>query len=76
MDGGAPSSFDELFTKEVGDMRPPGVWTVGLVVGATAALTAFHFTDNIVSVDTYSRRRARADRAVSKTEGQIPEGDG
>ena len=76
MDDGAPSLFVELFTKEVGDMRPPGVWTVGLVVGATIALTAFHFTDNIVSVDTYSRRRARPDRGVSKTEGQIREGDG
>jgi hypothetical protein len=75
MDDGAPSSFVEFFTKEVRDMRPPSVWTVGLVVGATIAFTAFHFTDNIVRVDT-SRRRARADRAVSKTEGQIREGDG
>lgn len=57
-------------------MRPPSVWTVGLVVRAAIALTAFHFRDNIVSFDTYSRRRARADRAVSKTEGQIREGDG
>jgi hypothetical protein len=76
MDDGAPSSFFEFFTNEVRDMRPPSVWTVGLVMGATIALTAFDFTDNIVSVDTNSRRRARADRAVSKTEGQIREGDG
>jgi hypothetical protein len=36
-------------------MRPPSVTTVGLVVGATIALTAFHFTDNIVNVDSYPR---------------------
>jgi hypothetical protein len=37
-------------------MRPPSDKTVGLVVGATIALTAFHFTDNIVNVDTYPRQ--------------------
>ena len=36
-------------------MQPPSVKTVGIVVGATIALTAFHFTDNIVNVDTYPR---------------------
>jgi hypothetical protein len=39
-------------------MRPPSVRTVGLVVGATILLTAFHFTDNIVNVDTYPRQDA------------------
>jgi hypothetical protein len=37
-------------------MRPPSVRTVGLVVAATILLTAFHFTDNIVNVDTYPRQ--------------------
>jgi hypothetical protein len=37
-------------------MRPPSVTTVGLVVGGTILLTAFHFTDNIVNVDTYPRQ--------------------
>jgi hypothetical protein len=37
-------------------MRPPSARTVGLVVGATIGLTAFHFTDNIVNVDTYPRQ--------------------
>jgi hypothetical protein len=37
-------------------VRPPSVKTVGLVVGATIALTAFHFTDNIVNIDTYPRQ--------------------
>ena len=37
-------------------MRPPSERTVGIVVGATIALTAFHFTDNIVNVDTYPRQ--------------------
>lgn len=36
-------------------MHPPSARTVGIVVGATIALTAFHFTDNIVNVDTYPR---------------------
>ena len=34
-------------------MRPPSARTVGLVVFASIALTAFHFTDNYVSIDTY-----------------------
>jgi hypothetical protein len=38
------------------DVEPPSVRTVGLVVGATIVLTAFHFTDNIVNVDTYPRQ--------------------
>jgi hypothetical protein len=37
-------------------MRPPSAKTVGIVVGATIVLTAFHFTDNIVNVDTYPRQ--------------------
>ena len=37
-------------------MRPPSTRTVGVVVAATIALTAFHFTDNIVNVDTYPRQ--------------------
>ena len=37
-------------------MRPPSERTVGIAVGATIALTAFHFTDNIVNVDTYPRQ--------------------
>ena len=34
-------------------MRPPSVSTVGLVVMASVLLTAFHFTDNYVSIETY-----------------------
>jgi hypothetical protein len=34
-------------------MRPPSLRTVELVVGASIVLTAFHFTDNYVSIDTY-----------------------
>jgi hypothetical protein len=37
-------------------MRPPSARIVGIVVAATIALTAFHFTDNIVNVDTYPRQ--------------------
>ena len=37
-------------------MRPPSTRTVGVVVAATIVLTAFHFTDNIVNVDTYPRQ--------------------
>jgi hypothetical protein len=37
-------------------MRQPSARIVGFVVGATIALTAFHFTDNIVNVDTYPRQ--------------------
>ena len=37
-------------------MRPPSERTVCLVVAATIVLTAFHFTDNIVNVDTYPRQ--------------------
>jgi hypothetical protein len=37
-------------------MRPPSARTVGIVVAATIALTAFHFTDNIINVDTYPRQ--------------------
>jgi hypothetical protein len=46
---------DELQATEENRMRPPSDRTVGLVVAATIALTAFHFTDNIVNVDTYPR---------------------
>ena len=45
-------------------MRPPSVRTVGLVVGATIALTAFHFTDNIVNVDTYPRQEWLSGAAI------------
>lgn len=34
-------------------MRPPAVPIVGLVVMASVLLTAFHFTDNYVSIETY-----------------------
>lgn len=34
-------------------MRPPSVSTVGLVVLASVLVTAFHFTDNFVSIETY-----------------------
>ncbi len=37
-------------------MQPPSARTVGIVVAATIVLTAFHFTDNIVNVDTYPRQ--------------------
>jgi hypothetical protein len=37
-------------------MRRPSTRIVGIVVGATIVLTAFHFTDNIVNVDTYPRQ--------------------
>jgi hypothetical protein len=33
--------------------RQPPVSTVGLVVGASIALTAFHFADNYLSIETY-----------------------
>jgi hypothetical protein len=45
-------------------MGPPSVRTVGLVVGATIALTAFHFTDNVVSVDTYPRQEWLSGTAI------------
>jgi hypothetical protein len=41
--------------REEDRMRPPSERTVGIVVAATIVLTAFHFTDNIVNVDTYPR---------------------
>lgn len=34
-------------------MRPPSALAVGLVVLASALLTAFHFTDNYLSIETY-----------------------
>ena len=34
-------------------LTPPSVCTVGLVVGASVVATAFHFTDNYVSIETY-----------------------
>lgn len=34
-------------------MRPPSVRAVGLVVLASVVLTAFHFTDNFIAIDTY-----------------------
>jgi hypothetical protein len=34
-------------------LTPPALSTVGLVVGASVAVTAFHFTDNYVSIETY-----------------------
>jgi hypothetical protein len=35
------------------DTRSPSSATIGFVVGASIVLTAFHFTDNYVSIDTY-----------------------
>lgn len=37
-------------------MRPPSARVIGVAVGATIVLTAFHFTDNIVNVETYPRQ--------------------
>jgi hypothetical protein len=34
-------------------LRPPSVSTVGLVVGASIVLTAFHFADNYFAIETY-----------------------
>jgi hypothetical protein len=34
-------------------MRQPSPSTVGLVVGASVVLTAFHFADNYFSIETY-----------------------
>jgi hypothetical protein len=34
-------------------LRQPSISTVGLVVGASVALTAFHFADNYFSIETY-----------------------
>jgi hypothetical protein len=34
-------------------IRPPSLSAVGLVVLASVVLTAFHFTDNYVSIETY-----------------------
>ncbi|MGH2956465.1 MAG: hypothetical protein ACRDL6_05655 [Solirubrobacterales bacterium] len=45
-------------------MRPPSAKTVAVVVGATIALTAFHFTDNIVNIDTYPRPEALSGEAI------------
>jgi hypothetical protein len=45
-------------------VQPPSVRTVGVVVGATIALTAFHFTDNIVNVDQYPRPDALSGEAI------------
>jgi hypothetical protein len=39
-------------------MQPPSTRTIGTVVAATIVLTAFHFTDNIVNVDTYPRQES------------------
>jgi hypothetical protein len=36
-------------------LRPPSVATVRLVVAASVVLTAFHFTDNAVALDTYPK---------------------
>jgi len=36
-------------------LTPPSVKTVRLVVAATVVLTAFHFTDNAVAIDTYPK---------------------
>ena len=37
-------------------MKPPSYKTVRVVVAATVLITLFHFTDNIVNVDTYPRQ--------------------
>lgn len=34
-------------------MNPPSTKVIGIVVGATAVLTLFHFTDNAVNRETY-----------------------
>ncbi len=36
-----------------GAIRPPSISTVGLVVAASIVATAFHFTDNYISIETY-----------------------
>ncbi len=36
-------------------VQPPSVKTVRLVVAATIVLTAFHFTDNAVAIDSYPK---------------------
>jgi hypothetical protein len=46
------------------EMRPPIARTVGIVVAGTILLTAFHFTDNIVNVDTYPRQEEISATAV------------
>jgi hypothetical protein len=48
-------------------MRPPTARTIGVVVGVTMALTAFHFTDNIVNVETYPPPAGFSDSAVQVT---------
>ena len=45
-------------------MQPPSTKTVGIAVAATIALTAFHFTDNIVNVDTYPRPDGLSGEAI------------
>jgi hypothetical protein len=34
-------------------LTPPSPSIVGLIVGASIAVTAFHFTDNYISIETY-----------------------
>jgi hypothetical protein len=45
-------------------MQPPATKIVGFAVVATVALTAFHFTDNIVNVDTYPRPDGLSGEAI------------
>jgi hypothetical protein len=40
-------------TEQRRTIRPPSSTVVGLVVLASVVLTAFHFTDNHISIDTY-----------------------
>lgn len=42
-----------MTSSDSGSIRPPSVATVRFVVGASILLTALHFTDNYVSIDTY-----------------------
>jgi hypothetical protein len=45
-------------------VRPPSVATVRLVVVATILLTAIHFTDNFIAVETYPRPDWLSETAV------------
>lgn len=46
------------------ELRPPSATMVGLVVAGTIGLTAFHFADNIINVDTYPRQEEISATAI------------
>jgi hypothetical protein len=46
-------SHQAITTQQEGTLRPPSLSTVRFVVTASILLTAFHFTDNYVSLETY-----------------------